>query len=45
MAVGDASAHEVLEWIRRVFSNLKRSGLGVLRGFRRKHLDWQIVEW
>ena len=45
IAVGDRPAHEVLEWIRRVFSNLKRWGLGVLHGFRRKHLDWQLVEW
>ena len=45
IAVGDRPAHEVLEWIRRVFSNLKRWGLGVLHGFRCKHLDWQLVEW
>ena len=45
MAVGDTPAHEVLEWIHRVFSNLKLWGLGVLHGFRRKHLDWQLVEW
>ena len=45
IAVGDTPAHEVLEWIHRVFSNLKRWGLGVLHGFRRKHLDWQLVEW
>ena len=45
IAVGDRPAHEVLEWIHRVFSNLKRWGLGVLHGFRRKHLDWQLVEW
>ena len=45
IAVGDTPAHEVLEWIHRVFSNLKRRGLGVLHGFRRKHLDWQLVEW
>ena len=45
VAVGDRPAHEVLEWIHRVFSNLKRWGLGVLHGFRRKHLDWQLAEW
>ena len=45
MAVGDRPAHEVLDWIHRVFSNLKRWGLGVLHGFRCKHLDWQLVEW
>ena len=45
IAVGDRPTHEVLEWIHRVFSNLKRWGLGVLHGFRRKHLDWQLVEW
>ena len=44
VAVGDTPAHEILEWIHRVFSNLKRWGLGVLRGFRCKHLDWQLVE-
>ena len=45
IAVGDRPAHEVLEWVHRVFSNLKRRGLGVLHGFRCKHLDWQLVEW
>ena len=45
VAVGDAPTHEVLDWNHRVFSNLKRWGLGVLHGFRRKHLDWQPVEW
>ena len=38
-------AHEVLDWIHRVFANLKRWSLGFLHGFRRKHLDWQLVEW
>ena len=40
-ALEDTPAHEVLEWIHRVFSNLKRRGLGILHGFRCKHLDWQ----
>ena len=45
IAVGDTPAHEVLEWIHRVFSNLKHRGLGVLHGLRRKHPDLQLVEW
>ena len=28
-----------------MFANLKRWGLGVLHGFRSKHLHWQLVEW
>ena len=44
VAVGDTPAYEALDWIHRVFSNLKRWGLGVLHGFRCKHLDWQLVE-
>ena len=43
--VGDRPAHKVLAWIHRVFSNLKRWGLGVLHGFRRKHLDRYLGEW
>ena len=38
--VGDAPAHEVLDWIHRVFSNPKRWGLGVLR----ENPDWQLIE-
>ena len=45
VAVGDRSAHEVPDWIHRVLANLKRWGLGVLHGFRCKHLGWQLVEW
>ena len=44
-AVGDRPAHEALAWIRRVFPNLKRWGLGVLHGFRRKHPDRYPGEW
>ena len=45
VAIGTDPAHEVLDWIHRVFANLKRWGLGVLHGFRSKHLHWQLVEW
>ena len=43
-AVGDAPAHEVLDWIHRMFSNPERWGLGVLHGFRRENPDWQLIE-
>ena len=44
-AVGDRPAHKALAWTRRVFPNLKRWGLGVLHGFRRKHPDRYPGEW
>ena len=42
VVVGTDPAHEVLDWIHRVFANLKRWGLGVLHGFRCKYLNWQF---
>ena len=42
-------AHEVLHWIHRVFSNLKRWAKGTFHGFRRKHiqrfLDEFVFRW
>ncbi|MBN9001218.1 MAG: IS1595 family transposase, partial [Rhizobiales bacterium] len=38
-------AHESFERIHRVFSNLKRWGLGTFHGFREKHLDAYLHEF
>jgi transposase-like protein len=47
--VGVMAAHELLPWVHRVFSNLKRLGLGVYYGFRRAHfqayLDEFVFRW
>ena len=47
--VGAMAAHVLLPWIHRVFSNLKRLGLGVYHGFRRAHfqsyLDEFVFRW
>ncbi len=47
--VGGRPAHEVLRWIHRVFSNLKRWAMGVYHGLRRKHaqryLDEFVFRW
>jgi hypothetical protein len=37
--VSAMAAHVLLPWIHRAFSNLKRLGLGVYRGFRRAHVQ------
>ena len=43
--VGAMAAHVVLPWIHRVFSNLKRWGLGVYHGLREKHLQSYLDEF
>lgn len=47
--VGPMAAHVVLKWTHRVFSNLKRWGLGVFHGLRRphlrRHLDEFVFRW
>ncbi len=47
--VGGRRAHEVLAWVHRVFSNLKRWAMGVHHGLRRKHfqrcLDEFVFRW
>jgi len=37
--VGKMAGHVVLPWIHRVFSLMKRWGLGTYHGLRRKHVD------
>lgn len=39
------AAHVVLKWTHRVFSNLKRWGLGVFHGLRRQHLKRYLDEF
>lgn len=43
--VGAMAAHVLLPWIHRVFSNLKRLGLGVYHGFRRRHVQAYLDEF
>ncbi len=43
--VGPMAAHVVLPWVHRVFANLKRWGLGVYHGLRRKHLQAYLDEF
>jgi hypothetical protein len=43
--VGAMAAHVLLPWVHRVFSNLKRLGLGVYHGFRRAHLQAYLDEF
>ena len=43
--VGTMAAHVLLPWIHRVFSNLKRLGLGVYHGFRRRHIQAHLDEF
>jgi hypothetical protein len=38
-------AHELMPWIHRVFSNLKRFAMGVYHGFRRKYLQAYLDEF
>jgi transposase-like protein len=45
IVIGTQPAHEILPWIHRVFSNLKRWSLGVYHGFRRKYLDAYLNEF
>lgn len=39
------AAHLILFWIHRVFSLLKRWGMGTFHGFRAKHLDRYLEEY
>ncbi|WP_119679207.1 IS1595 family transposase [Indioceanicola profundi] len=43
--IGKMAAHIIMPWIHRVFSNLKRWGIGVFHGFRRKYLDAYLNEF
>jgi transposase-like protein len=43
--VGKMAAHVVLPWIHRVFSLMKRWGLGTYHGLRRKHVDTYLNEF
>lgn len=43
--IGSMAAHVVLKWTHRVFSNLKRWGLGVYHGLRRQHLRRYLNEF
>jgi predicted RNA-binding Zn-ribbon protein involved in translation (DUF1610 family) len=43
--VGKMAGHAVLPWIHRVFSLLKRWGLGTYHGLRRKHVDTYLDEF
>lgn len=43
--VGKMAGHVVLPWIHRVFSLVKRWGLGTYHGLRRKHIDTYLDEF
>jgi predicted RNA-binding Zn-ribbon protein involved in translation (DUF1610 family)/transposase-like protein len=43
--IGKMAAHILMPWIHRVFSNLKRWGLGVFHGFRKKYLNAYLNEY
>jgi hypothetical protein len=43
--VSGRKAHEVLHWVHRVFSNLKRWAKGVFHGFRQKHIQRYLDEF
>src|SRR5712691_3147941 len=43
--VGTMAAHVVLPWVHRVFSLVKRWGLGTYHGLRRKHVDTYLNEF
>src|ERR1700751_834739 len=45
MTLGPMAAHVVLPWIHRLFSNLKRWGLGVYHGLRRTNLQHYLDEF
>lgn len=45
ITVGPMAAHVVLPWTHRLFSNLKRWGLGVYHGLRRKNLQHYLDEF
>jgi len=43
--VGKMAGHIVLPWVHRLFSLLKRWGLGTYHGLRRKHIDTYLNEF
>lgn len=43
--IGQMPAHVFMPWIHRVFSNLKRWGLGTYHGFRRRYLQAYLDEY
>jgi hypothetical protein len=43
--VGDRKAHELLTWVHRVFSNLKRWAKGVFHGLRKPHVQRYLDEF
>jgi len=43
--VGKMAGHVVLPWVHRVFSLMKRWGLGTYHGLRRKHIDTYLNEF
>jgi transposase-like protein len=43
--VGKMAAHVILPWIHRLFSLVKRWGLGTYHGLRRKHIDTYLNEF
>lgn len=43
--VGKAAGHVILPWIHRVFSLMKRWGLGTYHGLRRRHIDTYLNEY
>jgi transposase-like protein len=43
--IGDLPAHVFMPWIHRVFSNLKRWGLGTYHGFRARYLQAYLDEF
>ncbi len=43
--VGKMAGHVVLPWVHRVFSLMKRWGLGTYHGLRRKHVDTYLNEF
>ena len=45
ITIGPMAAHIVLPWIHRLFSNLKRWGLGVYHGLRRANLQHYLDEF
>jgi ISXO2-like transposase domain/Transposase zinc-ribbon domain len=45
ITLGPMAAHVVLPWTHRLFSNLKRWGLGVYHGLRRKNLQHYLDEF
>src|SRR6185369_3536108 len=45
LSSGKMAGHVALPWIHRVFSLMKRWGLGIYHGLRDKHLDTHLNEF